>query len=225
MSPGTSDTETVSAQLASQADWKAAAVELVNALHALDQDDSRVRLLESLCRRLGRDLYPAFLEILCAIEHGGDETARRLMARTLVSCLMSGRLPAGELPSWGSATVTADRSFGQVRQLGPIEFACAWYAQPNSLGALSQRQFTAVVTALLSLVTSDAEAEALYRRKLAHDSEDPLGGALSNRTRDGLRSLVDAWTTSGPEAAAEAFHATLAEDSLLSQIARPSHLL
>lgn len=212
-----------SVNLANRPDWQAAASELVNGLHALDDDDSRVRLLESLCRRLGHQLYPAFLEILCTIEQGGDANVRQLTASTLVSCLTTGRLPSGALPSWGSPSIGSDRSFGQVRQLGPIEFTCAWYAQPNDLGALSQRQFNTVLTPLLSLVASDSTAQELYRRKLVHDSEDPLTGALSNRTREGLRHLVNAWETSGPQAAADAFHAALSETSLLSQVARPSH--
>ena len=123
----------------------------------------------------------------------------------------------------GSSTIGEERPFGQVRLLGPIEYACAWYAQQSNLTALSQRQFDAVLTALLSLIANDAEAAELYRRKLLHDADDPLGGALSNRTRDGLRHLVSAWAEQGPSAAAEAFHAQLAESSLLSQVARSSH--
>lgn len=211
-------------RLSDNPEWPAAARDLINGLHALDDEDNRVRLLETLCRRLGQQLYPAFLEVLRTIEEGGDDAARELMARTLVRCLLSGRLPSGELPSWGGSSLSGDRSFGQVRLLGPIEFTCAWYAQQNNLGALSQRQFDAVLTALLSLVSSDAQAADLYRRKLLHDADEPLGGALSNRTRDGLRALVETWESSGPDAAADAFHAQLSETSLLLQVARQSHL-
>jgi len=202
------------------ADWQAAARELIRGLHGLASDEARLRLLEALCRRLGQQLYPAFLQILLTVQRGGDVPARQLVARTLVHGLLSGRLPSGELPAWGGSALGGDRSFGQVRLLGPIEYLCAWYGQPSNLDALSQRQFDTMLVALLELMESDADAAALYRRKLLHDADDPLDGTLSNRTRDALRALVGGWDDNRPDKAIEAFHEALRATSLLFQLAR-----
>lgn len=202
-------------------DWTTSARQLVVGLHGLSTDEGRVRLLEGLCRRLGQQLYPAFLQILLTVRRGGDDGAKRLVASTLVHCLVSGRLPSGELPAWGSSTIANDRSFGRVRLLGPIEYLCAWYAQPSNLEALSRRQFDTMLIALMELVANDERAADLYRQKLLHDAADPLDGALSNRTRDALRALVEGWERGRPDEGVDAFHDTLSSASLLFQIARP----
>ena len=202
-------------------DWHDSAARLVAGLGALDDQDARVRLLEALCRRLGQQLYPAFLQLLLTLERFADDEARRLVADTLVHCLLSGRLPSGALSAWGATRVTGDGAFGQVRRLGPIEYVCAWYAQPSDQSPLSRAQLDTILGALLRLVSSDARAAELYRRKLAHDADDPLGGALSNRTRGAMRDLVSAWeATDRPEAAVTAYLDALADTSLLTQLAR-----
>ena len=202
-------------------DWHAAASELVAGLGTVADADSRVRLLERICRRLGHSLYPAFLQILLVVERHADEAARRLVAGTLVDCLLSGRLPSGALSAWGSTTLSGDSAFGQVRLLGPIEYVCAWYAQPSNQPPLAEHQFDTILTSLLGLVGTDARAAALYRRKLESDADDPLGGALSNRTRGAIRELVAAWNDEGgPEPAVRAFREALRESSLLNELAR-----
>lgn len=213
-------------ELAAYPDFHASAGELVRGLAALGDDDARVRLLETVCRGLGQRLYPAFLQILLTVERFGDEIARSCIANTLVHCLVSGRLPAGALPAWGGASFGASAPFGQIRQLGPIEYVCAWYAQPSNLPTLSQAQLDTVLGALLRLVSSDVRATELYRRKLEHDAHDPLGGALSNRTREAVRELVSAWRDAdggGQDAArlaVEAYLDTLGRTSLLGEMAR-----
>ena len=212
-------------ELGPSPDFHASAGELVRGLAALGDDDARVRLLETVCRGLGQRLYPAFLQILLTVERFGDGAARTGVAGTLVHCLASGRLPAGALPAWGGASVGASAPFGQVRQLGPIEYVCAWYAQPSNLPTLSRAQLDTVLGALLRLVSSDARAAELYRRKLEHDADDPLGGALSNRTREAVRELVGAWRGADDDddvarAAVAAYLDALGRTSLLGEMAR-----
>ena len=202
-------------------DWHAAASDLVAGLASLPDIDDRVRLLEKVCRRLGRELYPAFLQILLVIDRHADEAARAVVAETLVECLLSGRLPTGALSAWGSTAITGDSAFGQVRLLGPIEYVCAWYAQPSNQPPLAEHQFDTILVSLLRLVGTREQAAALYRRKLESDADDPLGGALSNRTRGALRELVAAWTdTAAPLEAVHAFRDALRETSLLNELAR-----
>ena len=208
-------------ELDSSPDWHESARRLVEGLNGLDDSDARVRLLETLCRRLGERLYPAFLQILLAVDRFADEPAKAVVADTLVHCLLSGRLPSGALSAWGASTLGGDSPFGQVRRLGPIEYVCAWYAQPSNLPPLSRGQLDTVLGALVGLVSSDARAAELYRRKLEHDADDPLGGALSRRTRGALLALVRTWEASGSRTAAvSAFLDALSETSLLSELAK-----
>ena len=45
----------------------------------------------------------------------------------------------------------------------------------------------------MDLVASSREARALYCEKLLADVDDPLSGALTRQTREGLRALATAW--------------------------------
>ena len=208
--------------LAESPDWHGAARELVGGLCTFEHGEERVRLLESVCLGLGDGLYPAFLQVLHAIERDGDAPAREAVARTLVDCLLSGRLPSGRLPAWGAASLPSDSAFGQVRTLGPIEFVCAWYGQPSSLPALPDERFDAVATSLLTLVSAHAPAARLYARKLLVDADDPLDGSLAGRTREGLGALARAWEDGAtPAEASAAFRRATAEESgLLERLAR-----
>ncbi|MFK7994274.1 MAG: hypothetical protein AB8B87_09055 [Granulosicoccus sp.] len=209
-------------ELRSDPDWHSAGQDLINGLCALPDPEQQIELLETVCTRLGDRLYPAFLQILHVIDQHADATARAVMARTLVACLQTGRLPAGKLSAWGSSSLTGDSAFGQSRRLGPIEFVCAWYAQPSSESPMSQQQFSTILESLLSLVASDASAKNLYCYKLLADAEDPLGGSLSSQTRAGLINMTNQWQQTAPEepntSAIEAFLSALQQESLLNQI-------
>jgi len=209
-------------ELRADPDWHSAGQELINGLCTLDDTESRIELLESLCIKLGDRLYPAFLQILHVIDEHAEESARSVVANTLVSCLQTGRLPAGKLSAWGSSTLTGDSAFGQSRRLGPIEFVCAWYAQPTSESPISQQQFSIILGSLLSLVSSDDNAKQLYGHKLIADAEDPLGGSLSTQTRTGLVQMTECWlatpATEDNRNSIDAFLEALQQESLLNQI-------
>lgn len=208
--------------LSADPDWHSAAQDLISGLCALPEVELQIELLETVCVRLGDRLYPAFLQILHVIDEHADEQARSIMAKTLVDCLQTGRLPSGKLAAWGSSSFTGDSAFGQSRRLGPIEFVCAWYAQPSSESPMSQQQFSIILESLLSLVASDHTAKQLYCYKLIADAEDPLGGSLSSQTRAGLIEMTNRWqaTATGESntPAVEAFLSALQQESLLNQI-------
>ena len=208
--------------LAPDPDWHGAARELVGGLCALEGTEGRIRLLESVCVGLGDALYPAFLQILHAIERDGEPAAREVVARTLVDCLLSGRLPSGRLPAWGAASLPTESPFGQVRTLGPIEYLCAWRGQPSSLPALPDERFGIVLASLVALVDSHPPAARLYARKLLGDAEDPLDGSLAGRTREGLGELARRWAAgASPEEACTAFLGAIEDGGgLLENLAR-----
>lgn len=175
-------------------DWHAAAGELVSGLLGLDDADARIRLLERFCERLGQQLYPAFLQILHVVARNGDANAHRLVAATLVDGLLSGRLPSGHLAAWGSSGASGDPAFGQRRRLGPIEYLCAWYAQPSERRSLDRAAFARALESLLGLLGADERARRLYAGKLAADAADPLGGSLASATRAALAALAARWS-------------------------------
>lgn len=205
-------------------DWHAAGQDLISGLCSIEDVDQQIELLEAVCIKLGDNLYPAFLQILQVIDTQGDDNARSVMAKTLVSCLQMGRLPSGKLSAWGSSTETGDTAFGQSRRLGPIEFVCAWYAQPSTESPMSQQQFTLILESLLSLVSADDTAKQLYCFKLKADAEDELGGSLSSRTRSALNDLADSWITVSDNTqhkqVIDAVLTALQNESLLHQISQ-----
>lgn len=207
--------------LNSNPDWHGAAQDLVNGLSVLDKSEDQIRLLELTCERLGDALYPAFLQILYALEQYADEHSKQLIASTLVDCIRSGRLPSGRLSAWGSTSVTGDSAFGQTRVLGPIEYACAWYAQGGTAQPLSIQQFTQIMNSLLNLVDSNHTAKNYYCQKLQGDIDDPMSGALSNVTRQALQELIQKWQTNDPASEAiDVFINSLQATSLLNQISK-----
>lgn len=189
----TLNTVTDAFKLNSDPNWHSAAQDLVNGLYVLEKSEEKIRLLESVCVRLGDALYPAFLQILFTLEQHADNKATDIVASTLVNCIRSGRLPSGRVSAWGSASVTGDTAFGQTRVLGPIEYACAWFAQGGTTQPLSLQQFTYIMSSLLRLVHSNDNAKTFYCQKLQGDIDDPISGALSNSTRQGLQALIDTW--------------------------------
>lgn len=179
--------------LKSQPDWLAAAQGLVDGCAALAQPEARIALMESVCSGLGDALYPAFVNLLCHIERHGEPEAQALVADTLVHALSSGRLPSGRLAAWGGALRPVGEGYGHARSLGPIEYLCAWHAQPSGREPLSASAFDAALQPLLRLVGGSRSARALYCAKLRADAQDPLGGSWSRTARQAMLALADAW--------------------------------
>jgi len=208
-------------QLNENPDWHSAAQDLINGLHALNKKEDQIVLLESMCKKLGDQLYPAFLQILHTLEQFGDDESKHKIAHTLVECIRTGRLPSGKLSAWGSGSVTGDSAFGQTRVLGPIEYVCAWYAQGGNAQPLNLQQFSQILSSLLTLVASDDTAKSFYCQKLQGDIDDPMSGALSNTTRQGLQELIEVWQHSDSiNDAIDAFVTSLQSDSLLNTISK-----
>lgn len=183
-------------------DWSGAAEILIDGCAHLPNAEERVRWLERLCLSLGDSLYPGFLHVLCRVGEHGDAAAQKTVADTLVLALQSGRLPSGRHSAWGAAT-----QGGAKRAMGPIEYLCAWHAQPDSRGPLGAPAFDRAARAVLGLVSHSETARRLYCAKLLNDAEDPLGGAWSRGTRRALQALVRAWSAAdsgriSPQAAA-----------------------
>lgn len=175
------------------AKWNAVAQRLVKGLVLLNSPDDQIRVLDKFSERLGGSLYPAFLQILYNVERYGDSASREVVIEVLIYALMTGRLPSGKLSAWGSNDIPANSGFGQTRSLGPIEFLCAWYAQPTGLPPLTRGAFIDMSNSLLRLVSSNEKARAMYCSKLLSDAEDALSGSMSGKTRSGLTQLATRW--------------------------------
>lgn len=202
-------------------DWSGAAQALINSLSALRTEEERLEMLESVCVGLGDRLYPAFLQILYTVEHQGSHNAKSLVARTLVDCLISGRLPMGTVAAWGSSRATGDQAFGQSRRLGPIEYLCVWHAQGGVSGGLNDEQLRSALGSVLRLVSTEDKARQLYIQKLRSDATNPLSGSLASKTRQGIDALAQAWESDlTGKLAVEPFLLGIQPQSLLEQISR-----
>ncbi|MDO5626335.1 MAG: hypothetical protein Q4G71_16820 [Pseudomonadota bacterium] len=188
-------------------DWSGAAEVLIEGCAHLPTPEERVRWMERLCLSLGDALYPAFLQVLCRVGEHGDAPAQAAVADTLVLALQSGRLPSGRHAAWGATTLGAG-----TRAMGPIEYLCAWHAQPDSRGPLGATAFDRAARAVLGLVSHSDAARRLYCVKLMGDAEDPLGGAWSRNTRQALQAMARTWAAGAhpQRAAADAVDAFLA---------------
>jgi hypothetical protein len=176
-----------------QPDWAGAAQSLIDGLAALANPQERVEFMEAVCLGLGEFLYPAFVSLLCHVERHGDDEVRRLAADALLDALGSGRLPSGRLAAWGGPGPAQATGYGHQRRLGPIEYLCAWHAQPSGRAPLPATAFDAALQPLLRLVDASPGARALYCAKLRGDAQDPLGGSWSRSARLGVLALADAW--------------------------------
>jgi hypothetical protein len=201
------------AALLTEPHWAPAAQALVDGCVDLPVDEDRVALLSAVCERLGDELYPAFLKLLWTIGQHGDHAACAAVARTLVHALRTGRLPSGRCGVWGAAVhEDASRVYRTTRSLGPIEFLCVWHAQAEPGQTLAAEHFHVAARAVMALVSSSPEARLLYCDKLLADADDPLSGALTRRTRCGLRALASAWGGgASPDDASACFLAALAD--------------
>ena len=183
--------------LRSQPDWSGAAEVLIEGCAHLPTQDERVRWLERVCLSLGDSLYPAFLRVLCLIGEQGDANAQRVVAETLVHALESGRLPSGRHAAWGATSLNA----AGFRAMDPIEYLCAWHAQPDGRGALNATAFDRNARALLGLVSHSDLARRLYCAKIRADAEDPLDGSWARNIRQALRAMADCWEKTGGQRA------------------------
>jgi len=176
--------------------WVLAAQALVDGCVDLPSDEDRVALLTAVCEGLGDELYPAFLKVLWTIGQHGDHAACAAVARALVHALRTGRLPSGRRSAWGSTDSVRNchAAYGRTRNLGPLEYLCAWHSQVDPARALSSEQFHIAARALMDLINASREARDLYCEKLLADVDDPISGALTRSTRHALRALATAWS-------------------------------
>lgn len=187
-------------ELRADPDWVSAAQILVDGCAYLPGMQARVQLLERLGNSLGPALYPALIGVLCTIGDQGSDAAMAAVADTLVEALRSGRLPSGRRAAWGAAPAVSAQAQG-TRCLGPVEYLCAWHAEPAAPqgAAMSALQFDRALRALLALVSQTDMARALYCERLRAVADDPLGGALSRGTRGAMRQLASSWETCGAD--------------------------
>jgi hypothetical protein len=181
-----------------------AAARLAGALRAGSGADYRLGLLKRVARRLGDDAYPVFLKLLSIIAESDDREAKAAIADALVTALNRMDLPSGQLTSWGASNLhglqegaAADEGLSGTtprRQLGPIEFLTAWYAQRTQLPQLSEAQYAQVLALLIELCNHSDELRRLYPAKLVADSRNELEGAYTRATRDALATIANAWS-------------------------------
>lgn len=182
------------ARLKAAPDWAAAAQLLVDGCAHAPDPNYRVELLERLCLALGDALYPAFLNVLAVVGERGTPAAQAAVADALVDALRSGRLPAGRRAAWG-ASRRVEQALGSA--LGPVEYLCAWYAEPQGADRPSAARFDQALRSLLALLAQSPRASALYAARLRALADDPLDGTLSRAARGALRALADAWQLPG----------------------------
>jgi len=175
-------------------DWAAAAQLLVDGCAQAPGLRYRVELLERLCLALGDALYPAFLHVLAVVGERGTPAAQAAVADALVDALRSGRLPAGRRAAWG-ASRRVEQALGSA--LGPVEYLCAWYAEPQGADRPSAVRFDQALRALLNLLAHSPRASAHYVARLRALADDPIDGTLSRSARAALRALADAWGQPG----------------------------
>ncbi len=182
------------ARLKAAPDWAAAAQLLIDGCAHAPDPAWRVELLERLSLGLGDALYPAFLNVLAVVGERGTPPAQAAVADALVDALLGGRLPSGRRGAWGSGR-RVELALGSA--LGPVEYLCAWYAEPQGVDRPSAARFDQALRALLALLAQSPRASALYAGRLRALADDPLDGTLSRGARAALRALADAWQLPG----------------------------
>jgi len=182
------------------------AARLAGALHGGRSVEYRLGLLKRLARRLGEEAYPVFLKLLSIIAESDDDVAKTAIAEALVVALNRMDLPSGQLTSWGGSNLRSgseEASDGSSlsasstprRQLGPIEFLTAWYAQRTQLPQLDEKHYTQTLSLLIELCNHSPELRRLYPAKLVADSRNELEGAYTRVTRDALATIAQAWSS------------------------------
>ena len=182
-------------------DWSAAAQLVVDGcVHGPDAA-YRVELLERLAGALGDALYPAFVQVLAVIGERGTPAVQAAVAEALVDALRAGRLPAGRRSAWGAG---ARGSAALGAALGPVEYLCAWYADPGAADAPSALRFDGALRALLALLSSSPRAQSVYATRLVALADDAPEGTLSRAARAVLRAVGTAWSGGDASSAADA---------------------
>jgi len=207
-----------------QPDWHQASCELATQCHLLEDREQRVKLLETLCAKLGDALYPCFLQMLCILQNRADESTKSVLTEALVLGLTTGRVPAAKIPSWGSSSA-ADNQFRHDRCLGPVEFLCVWYSQSTSLPALSQRVFNDCMQSVLSLLQSNKAACEMYCQKLKCDLENTSVGQYTTTTHHAMTLFCNAWENGKtPEQLVEIYTHSVSSGSPLSALNNTSQI-
>jgi hypothetical protein len=178
--------------LKAEPDWAGAAEVLIESCAYLPTPEDRVRWMERLCVSLGDALYPAFLQVLCRIGEHGNAQAQKTVADTLVLALQSGRMPSGRHAAWGAQWDPSKRA---TRTIGPIEYLCAWFAQPDGRGTLGAAPFDLAARSLIGLVSHSETARRLYCATLMSVAEDPLEGTWSRSSRQALQAMARGWAS------------------------------
>ena len=184
----------------SPSELREAAARLAAVLHIEASTEYRLGVLKRLVRRLGDDGYPTFLKLVMIIAESDDEVAKKALSDAFVVALSRLDVPSGQLSSWGASrlgdrTATQERRPGARRQLGPIEFLTAWYAQRTQLPQLDEARYTEVLAALIELCNYNPDLRRLYAAKLVADSRNELEGAYTRVTCDALAAIAQAWTS------------------------------
>lgn len=176
---------------------------LAGALHGERSAEYRLALLKRLARRLGEEAYPVFLKLLSIIAESDDDVAKKAIADALVVAVNRMDLPSGQLTSWGGSNLRGEVSDGEVataaaprRQLGPIEFLTAWYAQRTQLPQLDEHHYAQTLSLLIELCNHNEELRRLYPAKLVADSRNELEGAYTRVTREALATIAREWNGS-----------------------------
>jgi len=187
--------------------WLEAAERLKAVFAHTSDEDVRSATLQELVRQLGGIGYPGFLKILLIVADSNDRWARRELARVLGGCLQRVDLPAGELTSWGAASMWSGQEsipaaelrgeqglgVGPRRRFGPLEYLTVWYCQRTQRPYLSESAYREAMESLIGLLNEDERARTLYPLKLENDLAAGLDGAYTQRVRMRLQALTRAW--------------------------------
>lgn len=177
------------------------AARLAGALRGERSSEYRLAILKRLARRLGDGAYPVFLKLLSIIAESDDDQAKAAIADALVLALNRMDLPSGQITSWGGSHLRSGENEGPEpapsgsprRQLGPIEFLTAWYAQRTQLPQLDEKHYAQALSLLVELCNHSPELRRLYPAKLDADSRSELEGAYTRVTRDALAAIAKSW--------------------------------
>lgn len=203
------------------------AARLAGALRSERSAEYRLAILKRLARRLGDGAYPVFLKLLSIIAESDDDVAKAAIADALVVALNRMDLPSGQIASWGGSNLRGGgetegnepaSSTSPRRQLGPIEFLTAWYAQRTQLPQLDEKHYAQTLALLIELCNHSAELRRLYPAKLDADSRSELEGAYTRVTRDALAAIAKSW--SGDAAPADVARTVTAHEGDLQAIPR-----
>lgn len=191
----------MSTEIYTPARLRETAARLAGALRSERNPEYRLAILKRLARRLGDGAYPVFLKLLSIVAESDDDVAKSAVAEALVLALNRMDLPSGHITSWGGSNLRGGEAEGREpsastsprRQLGPIEFLTAWYAQRTQLPQLDEKHYAQTLSLLIELCNHSPELRRLYPAKLDADSRSELEGAYTRVTRDTLAAIAKSW--------------------------------